>query len=307
MHLKSNTEIQQLNKRINDLQHESVKKDAKIIELTNDIQQVKSEMNQTITQLKKQIEQCQSTCDVCTKFNDEIKHLKLEKEINEKKQNEEISKMNNDNQRLKQQLDTILTEITQLKKEFKNNKIHHIDEDKKENDSNRQLLQTKSNLTSKFNFDLFRSSFKLTNTFTGHTNWVRSIDYSTFDDCQFICSGSGDQTVRVWNVDNNKQIQSFNGHSDSVNCAKFSSYHYHYHRQNVICSSSLDETIRFWDFKHNKQLQKFNGHTDSVNGIEFSSFNDGRYLCSGSNDKTIRLWDVETSESLHIFNEHTDR
>ncbi|ETO00232.1 ribosome assembly protein 4 (RSA4), partial [Reticulomyxa filosa] len=71
-----------------------------------------------------------------------------------------------------------------------------------------------------FMFETFRSSFKLINTFTGHTNIVLSIDYSAFDDCQFICSGSGDKTVRVWDVDNNKQIQSFNGHSDYVHCVK---------------------------------------------------------------------------------------
>ncbi|ETO04789.1 hypothetical protein RFI_32607, partial [Reticulomyxa filosa] len=36
---------------------------------------------------------------------------------------------------------------------------------------------------------------------------------------------------------------------------KFSSYHYHNHRQNVICSSSIDKTIRFWDFKHNSNYK----------------------------------------------------
>ncbi|ETO16740.1 WD-40 repeat protein [Reticulomyxa filosa] len=157
-----------------------------------------------------------------------------------------------------------------------------------------------------FMFDTFRSSSKLLNTFTGHTNYVWGIDYSTFDDCQLICSGSGDKTVRVWDVDNNKQIQSFNGHSSEVCCVRFSSYYYHNHRQNVICSSSNDKTIRFWDFKHNKQLQIFNEHTGYVYSIKFSPFNGGRYLCSGSNDKTIRLWDIETSKSLHIFNGHED-
>ncbi|ETN99890.1 hypothetical protein RFI_37577, partial [Reticulomyxa filosa] len=50
-----------------------------------------------------------------------------------------------------------------------------------------------------FMFDTFRSSSKLINTFNGHTKAVWSIDYSTFDDCQFICSGSQDKTVCVWN------------------------------------------------------------------------------------------------------------
>ncbi|ETO34333.1 WD-40 repeat protein, partial [Reticulomyxa filosa] len=106
-------------------------------------------------------------------------------------------------------------------------------------------------------------------------------------------------------VDNNKQIQSFNGHANYTPYAKFSSYHYHSRRQHVICSS-YNKDIYFWDFKHNKQLQILNGHTRYVCCIEFSPFNGGRYLCSGSLDNTLRLWDVETLKSLHIFKGHED-
>ncbi|ETO05386.1 WD-40 repeat protein, partial [Reticulomyxa filosa] len=155
-----------------------------------------------------------------------------------------------------------------------------------------------------FMFDTFRSSSKVINTFNGHTDCVYSIDYVTFGNCQLICSGSYDTAVCIWDVDNNKHIQSFNIHSRPIYCVRFSSYHYQNYNKNVICSSSHDRSIRFWDFKQNQQLQIFNDHTDSVNVIEFSPFNGGRYLCSGSCDETIRLWDVETSKLLHIFNEH---
>ncbi|ETO07451.1 WD-40 repeat protein [Reticulomyxa filosa] len=230
----------------------------------------------------------------------EIKHLKSEKELNEKKQN--------DNLILRQQSNTF-TEIKQLKREIesKNEQTYSINsnnsgEEKKENYYNHQLLQSK--FSSTFNFDLFRSSSKLVSTFTGHTGCVYSIDYSTFDGDQFVCSGSYDNTVRVWDIDNNKQIQLFNGRSSYVYCVKFSPYHCHSHHQNVICSSSLGKDIRFWDVKHTQQLQVFNGHTHGVCGIEFSQFNGGRYLCSGSYDDTIRLWDVETSKVLHVFKGH---
>ncbi|ETO01823.1 G-protein beta WD-40 repeats containing protein, partial [Reticulomyxa filosa] len=133
-------------------------------------------------------------------------------------------------------------------------------------------------------FEIFYPLSKLLKTLNVHTNIVWSIDNSTLDNSQFICSGSRDNTVRVWDLENNKQIQSFNGHSGDIYCVKFSPYHNHY--RSVICSSSLDRTIRFWDFKHNQQLQVFNGHTGYVAGIEFSSFSSGRYLCSGSDDKT---------------------
>ncbi|ETO02194.1 WD-40 repeat protein [Reticulomyxa filosa] len=150
---------------------------------------------------------------------------------------------------------------------------------------------------------MFRSYSKLLKTFIGHTDRVRSVDYVTFDGGQFICSGSDDKTVRLWDVENNKQIQLFKGHPGYVYCVKFSLYHYHNRHRNVI-SSSGDKTIRFWDIKDNAQLQMFNGGASEFCGIEFSSFNGGRYLCSGTYDNTIHLWDVETSNLLHIFNGH---
>ncbi|ETO03680.1 WD-40 repeat-containing protein, partial [Reticulomyxa filosa] len=154
--------------------------------------------------------------------------------------------------------------------------------------------------------DTFCSSSKLINTFTGHTSCVNSIDYLTFGGCQFICSGSHDSTVCIWDVDNNECIKLSDEYLRAAYCVKVSSYHYQSYDQTVICSSSSDKTIHFWDFKHDKQLQIFVGHTSDVYGIVFSPFNGGRYLCSGSGDKTIRLWDVETSKSLHIFNGHED-
>ncbi|ETO06481.1 hypothetical protein RFI_30911 [Reticulomyxa filosa] len=72
-----------------------------------------------------------------------------------------------------------------------------------------------------FMFDKFCSSSKLINTFTVHTSFVYIIDYITFGDCQLICSGSYDTTVCVCDVDNNKQIQSFNGHSRASYCVNF--------------------------------------------------------------------------------------
>ncbi|ETO34772.1 WD-40 repeat protein, partial [Reticulomyxa filosa] len=67
-----------------------------------------------------------------------------------------------------------------------------------------------------FMFDTFCSSSKLLNTFTGHTEAVWSIDYSKFDDCEFICSGSSDKTVRIWDIISGKEINILTGHSGDV-------------------------------------------------------------------------------------------
>ncbi|ETO27896.1 G-protein beta WD-40 repeats containing protein [Reticulomyxa filosa] len=159
-----------------------------------------------------------------------------------------------------------------------------------------------------FMLDIFCSLSKLRRTFVGHKGHVWSIDYSIFGGNQYLCSGSEDSTVRVWDVKTGKQVQLFKGHSSDVFSVKFSPYHNSYrvvnHCYPTICSSSNDKTIRFWDFKTAKEVQSLNGHTDSVCGIVFSPFSNGQYLCSGSFDKTIRLWDVKTFQPLHVFNGH---
>ncbi|ETO03547.1 Serine/Threonine protein kinase, partial [Reticulomyxa filosa] len=231
--------------------------------------------------------------------------LKLERELNGKKQSEEISKIQDDYSILKQQQNAILTELENLKKkvELKNseNKITrgNDSEDGKENSTDNDV----SNANSRPHTGT-SSAFKLLKTFTGHTAAVYSIDYSAFGG-QFLCSGSYDKTVRIWDVETSKQIQLFSDHSSHVTGAKFSPYHYHYNRRNVICSSSDDKTIRFWDVKDKQPLKVFNEHTGAVCSIAFSPF-DGRHLCSGSFDKTIRLWDVETFKLLYVFKGHTD-
>ncbi|ETO15570.1 WD-40 repeat-containing protein [Reticulomyxa filosa] len=150
-------------------------------------------------------------------------------------------------------------------------------------------------------FNIFCAS-KLLNTLTGHTGALQNIDYKTFNDRQLICSGSCDITVRVCDVDNNKQIQLFDECPTLVNCVKFSSYNNN--NKNIICISSNDNNIRFCDFEHNNQLKKLYVHKYRVNGIEFSSFNGGRYLCSGSLDNTVGIWDIETYKSLNFFKGH---
>ncbi|ETN98282.1 hypothetical protein RFI_39227 [Reticulomyxa filosa] len=154
-----------------------------------------------------------------------------------------------------------------------------------------------------FIFETFRSSSELLKLFSDHKECIWSIDYSTLDGRQLLCSGSEDRTVCVWDIEDNKLIQSFNGHSAPVHQTKFSPYHYHNYRQNVICSLSADRTIRFWNISDNQQLQELDNNYNY--GIEFSPFNGGRYLCCGFDAVDVGLCDIETYKPLHIFKGHT--
>ncbi|ETO12076.1 WD-40 repeat protein [Reticulomyxa filosa] len=265
--------------------------------------------------------------DLIVKFvqlqQEEIKQLKSQLQSNEKKDlnkiNEEIQIKQKDNEiqnsqnESQQELFKLHTEIETMKKDFKEKRKRYKELiklllEKKENSSieNNQEISNKEEQKDNDNyFELFCLSSKLLKTCNGHNKCVYSIDYSIFDGKQILCSGSDDKTVRVWDIETTKQMQIFNGHTNYVNCVKFSQYHYQNNCSMIICSSSDDKTIRFWDFKNDKQLQVLNEHTEGIYGIQFSPFNGNRYLCSGSADNTIHLWDVETFKSLHIFNGHT--
>ncbi|ETO31380.1 G-protein beta WD-40 repeats containing protein [Reticulomyxa filosa] len=247
-------------------------KDKQIIEQANRIKQMERDSKQELLKYRADIEMIKKD------FNDKEKQVLSDHEKIVKSLEEKNDKLTQDYEQLLQKLNP-----------------QHTEEKKQESKKETSLLALH------IDFNLLLSSPKLISTFNGHTSSVLSIDYSTFDGNEFICSGSEDKTICVWNIDNNKQTQLFNGHSNIMYCAKFSRYHYH---KNVICSPVRYKILRFWDFKNNRQFGSFKGHTDWISGIEFSPFNGGRYLCTGSADATVRLWDVETFRSLHAFNGH---
>ncbi|ETO24180.1 WD repeat-containing protein [Reticulomyxa filosa] len=185
--------------------------------------------------------------------------------------------------------------------------------EKKQKESNNNVTNSSSILLSSINiidFDMFHQSAGLLKTFIGHTDYVYGIDYATFDDGQFICSGSIDKTIRVWDVETIKQIQSFNGHSDYVNCVKFSPYHYYNNCRHVTCSSSVDKTILdnicaldhltiLFVYGILKRLDKYIFLKDTTYCLVYT-------ICSGSHDETICIWDIETTKQSIIFKGHKD-
>ncbi|ETO03140.1 peptidase C14, caspase catalytic subunit p20, partial [Reticulomyxa filosa] len=190
--------------------------------------QLKNKKDEQIAHLKQQLEQYQKDNLQLISAQQIIIIIIQQKTtfVDMEKLKKDIESKDNEIQNIKQKIklkekqqQTNLEQINENKEEQKQNIIH--------DNSSLSIINASPTL----DFQLLRS-FKLLHTFTGHTDCVWSIDYSTFDDCQFICSGSNDKTVRVWDVDNDKQVQSFNGHSNQVCCVKFSLYHYHNHRQN---------------------------------------------------------------------------
>ena len=54
----------------------------------------------------------------------------------------------------------------------------------------------------------------------GHTDWVRSVTFST--DGRTIASGSYDKTIRLWNASDGRHIRTLEGHTEGVLSVAFS-------------------------------------------------------------------------------------
>jgi WD40 repeat protein len=174
--------------------------------------------------------------------------------------------------------------------------------------------------------------------FVGHTLGVNSLAISR--DGRHVLSGSGDKTLRLWDVATGKEIRRFEGHTDHVISVTLSPdgrralstsdwreqwmrlwnvesgkelhiWHGRWYRRvafspegsRFVTSEGKRGTLRLWDVNSRKELRHFDGHTAIAWSVTFSP--DGRKLLSGSEDKTMRLWDVDTGKELQRFG-HSD-
>lgn len=104
---------------------------------------------------------------------------------------------------------------------------------------------------------------------------------------------SADKTVRLWDVETNREIRRFIGHSASVWSVAFSS------DGRLALSGSADRTVRLWLVETGREIQRMEGHTDLIASVAFSS--DGRKAFSGSYDHTLILWDLEKGKAIRSF------
>jgi WD40 repeat protein len=100
-----------------------------------------------------------------------------------------------------------------------------------------------------------------------------------------LASGSDDKTIKLWDVKTGRELQTFTGHSYSVNSVAFSS------DGSTLISSSEDKTITLWDVKTGRELP-----------VAFCS--DGSTLASGLSINTIMGHHIPSSQ-WHSDPNHT--
>jgi WD40 repeat protein len=135
----------------------------------------------------------------------------------------------------------------------------------------------------------------------GHGSLVNCVAFSP--DGRLAVSGSGmgsfhsDNTVRVWDLGNGKELCRLEGHTDRVLCVAFSP------DGSQVVSGSADKTISVWDIKAKKEVRRLDGHASEVLSVAFSAdgkqvLSAGGFSVNGSHDATIRVWDAGKGQEL---------
>eukprot|EP01012_Entosiphon_sulcatum_P000924 TRINITY_DN10160_c0_g1_i5.p1 TRINITY_DN10160_c0_g1~~TRINITY_DN10160_c0_g1_i5.p1 ORF type:complete len:111 (+),score=14.43 TRINITY_DN10160_c0_g1_i5:38-370(+) len=93
--------------------------------------------------------------------------------------------------------------------------------------------------------------------FEGHTDWVRSVQFSPHDPDE-ILTGSDDMTMMLWRKSDGDLIRVFEGHTNVVRSVQFSP-----HDPDEIMSGSDDNTVRLWRKSDGDLIRVFEGHTGS--------------------------------------------
>jgi AAA-like domain/WD domain, G-beta repeat len=172
----------------------------------------------------------------------------------------------------------------------------------------------------------------------GHEKTITSVSFSPNN--QLLATVSDDQTMKIWDIKNQRLNQIFEGISDKLTAVKFNfdgsiiaagtatgminifdlnlkqRHKFTAHKGAItsirfnpansqMTSAGIDGKIKIWNVKNGELIKEINGHTEPIRNITFSA--DGKTLVSAGDDHTLKLWNSSDGTLIKTLNGHRNK
>ena len=133
--------------------------------------------------------------------------------------------------------------------------------------------------------NLFSNSLEHMGYFYGHKEWIFCLCAISN---KMFASGSGDKSIRIWNIEDRSIMSTLSGHTGRVNALC-------YVKEGVFVSGSRDKSLIIWSKSTPKSStyshrQTLTGHKSSIEGI--IRLND-REIVSGEWKGDLKMWNID--------------
>ena len=136
-------------------------------------------------------------------------------------------------------------------------------------------------------------------TYRGHSKEVYTVGWSP--DGKYIASGSGDESVQVWDFSRGTNVLTYCGHRHKVGRGLVQAIMWSPDSKFVV-SGSWDKTVRIWDAHTGLTISTFRSYYDVVEAVAWSP--DGKYIASGNRNGTAHVWNVTSGKKVRTFLGH---
>jgi pleiotropic regulator 1 len=142
----------------------------------------------------------------------------------------------------------------------------------------------------------WHAPWKLQKVLSGHFGWVRALAMEPGN--EWFCSGSGDRTIKIWDLASGTLKLTLTGHISTVRGLAVSPRHPY------LFSCGEDRMVKCWDLEQNKVIRQYHGHLSGVYTLALHPTID--VLVTGGRDATVRVWDMRTRQNVHVLSGHTN-